>query len=241
MKKIFVLAALALCLQQAVAGTGYYLVTTYPNEGQRTVDFKYWNAKRSGGAPASSPEIGFGYNVNSRWFTELSAEWFMLSPGPHQLAAIEWQNDFLLTEGQYPFDLAFHTKLERAQDGSGELGAEFGPVLQTELGRTQLNLNVFFERGYRTAVAEPMQIKYQWQIKHRWIEKLQFGAQGFGEMGQWNRWLPSARQSHRAGPALFGSWGLDGGREWKYEAAYLVGKNSARSAKSVTMRIQYAF
>lgn len=242
MKKILLLASLAwLSQQQVMAATGYYLVTTYPNEGQRTVDFKYWHAKADGRPARSSPEIGFGYNVNSRWFTELTAQWFKANPGSTHLSALEWQNDFMLTQGQYPFDLAFHTKVERAQDGSGELGAEFGPVLQTEFGRTQLNLNLFFEREYRVAQPKPMQVKYQWQVKYRWIEKLQFGAQGFGEVGQWNEWLPRARQSHRAGPALFGSWDLGGGHEWKYEAAYLAGTNSARNARSVAMRIQYAF
>jgi hypothetical protein len=96
MKKILVLASLALLMQQqAAAGTGYYLVTTYPNEGQRTIDFKYWNAKPTGKPPRSSPEIGFGYNVSSRWFTEITAQWFQLSPGSNHLAAIEWQNDFM--------------------------------------------------------------------------------------------------------------------------------------------------
>lgn len=242
MKKLLVLTVLASCLQQqAAAGTGYYLVSTYPTEGQRTVDFKYWNAKPGGQPARSSPELGFGYTVNSRWYTELTAQWFQFGPGAEHLSGFEWQNDFMLTQGQYPIDVAFHTNVERAADGSGEIGAEFGPVLQTEFGRTQLNLNVFFSRDYRTEAAEPMQIAYQWQVKYRWIEKLQFGAQGFGEMGQWNDWLPRGQQSHRAGPALFGSWHVAGGQEWKYEAAYLVGKNAARNAKSVAMRVQYAF
>lgn len=242
MKRILALASMALFVQQqAAAGTGYYLVSTYPNEGQRTVDFKYWNAKPSGRPPRSSPEIGLGYNVTSRWYTELTAEWFKLSPHSHHLAALEWQNDFMLTEGQYPFDLALHTNVERALDGSGEIGVEVGPVLQTEIGRTQLNLNLFLEREYRVPVSEPMQFKYQWQVKYRWIEKLQFGVQGFGELGEWNNWLPRGQQSHRAGPALFGTWILPGGHAWKYEAAYLIGTNSARNAKSVAMRIQYAY
>ncbi|MET0857176.1 MAG: hypothetical protein ABWY27_10540 [Telluria sp.] len=242
MKKILVLASMALLVHQtAAAGTGYYLVSTYPNEGQRTVDYKYWKARPAGRPSRSSPEIGLGYNVTSRWYTELTAEWARVSPGSNHLEALEWQNDYMLTQGQYPFDLAFHTNVERALDGSGEIGLEFGPVLQTEFGRTQLNLNLFFERDYRAEVSEPMQFKYQWQVKYRWIEKLQFGVQGFGEVGEWNSWLPRAQQSHRAGPALFGSWDLGGGREWKYEAAYLIGKNSARKAKSFAMRIQYAY
>ncbi|WLI87468.1 hypothetical protein Q4S45_11990 [Massilia sp. R2A-15] len=241
MKKILVLTSLALLMQQAAADTGYYLVTTYPNEGQRSVDFKYWNAKPAGKAPRSSPELGLAWNVTSRWYTELTAQWFQMSPGSNHLSAVEWQNDFMLTQGEYPVDLAFHTNIERDTDGSGEIGYEYGPVLQTEFGRTQLNLNVFLQRHCRTAQAEATTIAYQWQVKYRWIEKLQFGVQGFGEMGKWNDWLPREQQSHRAGPAVFGSWLLAGGHEWKYEAAYLIGKNSARNAKSVAMRIQYAF
>jgi hypothetical protein len=67
------------------------------------------------------------------------------------------------------------------------------------------------------------------------------GVQGFGEVGEWNSWLSRGQRSHRAGPALFDSWDLGGGREWKYEVACLVGTNSARNARSVAMRIQYAY
>lgn len=226
----------------AQAGTGYYLVTTYPNAGQRTVDFKYWKARTSNGVTSSSPEIGLGYSVNTRWYTELTAAWYQGGRWPSQhLSAIEWQNDFMLTQGEYPFDLAFHTNIEREQYGERAIGVQFGPVFQTEIGRTQLNLNVFFDREFRVEKPEPAEISYQWQVRYHYTPKLQFGAQGFGEMGEWDHWLPRAQQSHRAGPALFGSWDLGGAHEWKYEAAYLVGKNSARNAKSVTARIQYAF
>lgn len=241
MKKILLLTSLVLTAQHAIADTGYYLVTTYPNEGQVSADFKYWSAHPSGKTMRSSPELGLAWNVNSRWYTEVTAQWFQMSPGSNHLSAIEWQNDFMLTQGELPVDIALHTNVERATDGSGEIGVEYGPVLQTEFGRTQLNFNVFLQRHLRVAPAEPTTIAYQWQVKYRWIDKLQFGVQGFGEMGQWNDWLPREKQSHRAGPVVAGNWLVAGGHEWKYEAAYLIGKNSARNAKSVAMRIQYVF
>jgi hypothetical protein len=65
MKKTLLLALLALSAQQqAMAGTGYYLVSTYPTEGQRTVDFKYWDARPSGKPSRGSPELVFCYTVN---------------------------------------------------------------------------------------------------------------------------------------------------------------------------------
>jgi hypothetical protein len=225
----------------AQAGTGYYLVTTYPVEHQKSIDFKYWKAWPTQGETSSSPEIGYGYNVNSRWYTEVTAAWYQYGTQSQKLAALEWQNDVMLTQGQLPFDVAFHTNIERYADGDHEVELQFGPVFQTEVGRTQLNFNVFFNHAYRVEKAEPTEISYQWQVRYHYTEKLQFGAQGFGEMGEWNHWLPREQQSHRAGPALFGTWRLGGTSELKYEAALLIGTNSAVRAKSFATRIQYAF
>ncbi|NRR33602.1 hypothetical protein HSX11_25835 [Oxalobacteraceae bacterium] len=77
-------------------------------------------------------------------------------------------------------------------------------------------------------------------MKYRWKSWFQPGLQAFGEVGKWNDWLASDKQSHRAGPAIFGSRDI-GKHALKYEAAYLMGRNSARAAKSFTMRVQYIF
>ncbi len=53
------------------ADPGYYLVSVYDNEGQRSLDFRYWTVKQSGKPDVISPEIGFGYGVTKRWYTEL--------------------------------------------------------------------------------------------------------------------------------------------------------------------------
>ena len=241
MKKLIALAAVSLLGPQlAWAGTGYYLISVYPDEGQKAVDFKYWNAKPDHSPPRSAPELGLSYNVTDSWYTEVSASWFKFSPGPTQYTGWEWQNDVLLTHGQYPIDVALHTTVERPLDRSEGYGLEWGPIMQTEMGRTQFNLNILFDRDYRT-VANPMTMNYQWQVKYRWVPKLEFGVQGFGELGKWDDWLPRDQQSHRAGPAVFGNWELGHKQAIKYEAAYLIGTNSARSAKSVAMRIQYIF
>lgn len=242
MKKSLVVGVLALALQQAAqAETGYYLVTTYPVEGEKSLDFKYWNAKPTGAPPRSSPELGFGYTVNSRWYTELSAVWFQLSPGPQRFAAWEWQNDFMLTQGQYDVDVALHTNVTRNDDTARGVGFEIGPVMQTEIGRTQLNLNLLLQRDYRVATHEDVELAYQWQIRQRWMRGFQFGLQGFGEVGKWNDWLARDKQSHRLGPAVFGTLDVGPKQEVRYDAAYLIGKNSARNARSLTLRLQYVF
>ncbi|WP_083444559.1 hypothetical protein [Herbaspirillum rhizosphaerae] len=239
MALVFLVGALA--GRRADAATGYYLVSVYSAENEISVDYKYWNAKRNGAAPLGSPEIGIGYGVTSRWYTEVYGTYTQTAAQGTQFSSLNWQNDVLLTQGQYWFDLAIHTNIEQYTRRDG-YGLEWGPVFQTEVWRTQLNANVFLQRDYRTAGSNnATQLVYQWQVRQHWKPLLNFGLQGFGELGRWDNWNSTATQSHRAGPALFGTWHLENGHKLLYETAYLIGKNSGRSAKSFTMRVQYAF
>ncbi|MFL9878386.1 hypothetical protein PQR63_08340 [Herbaspirillum rhizosphaerae] len=235
------LAVGAIAGHDANAATGYYLVSVYSDANQVSVDYKYWNAKRNDAPPFGSSELGIGYGVNSRWYTEVYGTTTQTAAQGTQFSSLNWQNDFLLTQGQYWFDLAIHTNIEQYTRRDG-YGLEWGPVFQTEIWRTQLNANVFLQRDYRTtADNNATQLVYQWQVRQHWKPLLNFGLQGFGELGRWDNWNSTATQSHRAGPALFGTLYLPNGHKVLYETAYLLGKNSGRSAKSFTMRVQYAF
>jgi hypothetical protein len=238
-----ILLALTLLLGQtfAFAGPGYYLVTVYEDEGEKSVDLRTWHVKPRDRASVSASEIGFSYNVTKRWFTELYLTWLRVDGAGTQLNDIAWQNDYLLTQGQLPFDLAMHTELKRYEDGSRGYGVEFGPALQTEFGRTQVNANVFFERSYRTETANTMQMKYQWQVKQRWRPALEFGLRGFGELGDWDHWAPRREQSHRAGPVIGGMVPVGTSNEIKYEVGYFFGKVAAEQARTAVVRVQYEF
>ena len=200
-----------------------------------------------------SPEIGFGYGVTKRWYTELYLSYLKPEGQGAKLVDVTWQNDFLLTQGQYPVDLALHTSLKKYRD-PGFAGAveyydesrgyhlSFGPVLQTEIGRTQLNANVLFDRNYRATHASRLQMNYQWQVKYRLSPALHIGVQGFGELGDFDDWSPRAQQSHRAGPMIAGSVPLGGGgQSLRYDASYLSGSIFAEHANVFSMRMQYAF
>jgi len=234
-------SSLVLSFPLAQAGTGYYLVSVYNEEGEHGIDYKYWNADYTHGVGGASPEIGYSYVVTPRWYTEVSAVWFHRHGAANALSATSWQNDFLLTQGQYDVDLALHTEIERGQSHPHALGLEIGPALQTEVGRTQFNVNLFLQREVHSGAPADTELVYQWQVRQRWKSWLQPGLQGFGELGKWNDWLPRHKQSHRAGPAIFGSVDTGPNQELKYEAAWLLGSNSARSAQSFTMRVQYLF
>ncbi|MES2017717.1 MAG: hypothetical protein V4484_14595 [Pseudomonadota bacterium] len=238
------IAAFSLLIAPALAwaDTGYYMVTTYDVAGQSSIDFKYWNA-RFRGRTIAAPELGVGYGVTGRWYTELYGTWVQSTSSPMHYVETAWQNDVMLTQGQFDVDVALHTKIERPQDRAEGYALEWGPALKTDIGRTQVNANLFFQRDVR--VSEPggdsqTELAYQLQLKYRWKRWLQPGLQAFGEVGKWNDWLPANQQAHRVGPAVFGSRPI-GTHTLQYEAAYLMGRNGARTAHSFTMRAQYIF
>jgi hypothetical protein len=238
--RAFLAATLASCCGAALAAPGYYVVTVYDNPGVRTVDFRYWSVKPRGAEAIYWPEVGLGWNVNGRWYTEVLASYVGADDFATHVDTLNWQNDVLLTQGQYPIDVAVHTLLVAPQGGISKHAFEFGPVLQTDVGRTQVNFNLVFEKGFGAEAGDPVQLKYQWQLRHRWKPWLQFGAQGFGEVGPWDHWLPRDAQSHRAGPALFGA--LPGGPGTvSWQAGYLWGKTYAQRGSMLTARLKYEF
>ena len=220
------------------ADPGYYVVTTYSDAGKVDVNLRYWTTKRPGRPEMVWPEVGVGYGVTDRWYSQLFVSAIGRTIGETNLDSINWQNDYLLTQGQYPVDVAVHTQLVRNVGESNVL--EFGPALQTDIGRTQLNFNLIFERNLSGPVV-PTALKYQWQLRHRWQPWLNFGAQGFGEVGPWEQFDAWAKQSHRAGPAAFGRFDLEGERAVHWQAAFLRGKVYGHVGQMFTMQMKYAY
>jgi hypothetical protein len=243
MKRIasVVIALIVTCSNVAFAGPGDYVASTYDNDHQTEIDFKFGSVIKSGQGRESEASIGLGYGVTRQWFTELYKAYARTGDNGTQPDAWSWLNAFLLTHGQYPFDLGFYTEIERPHDHSEGYNIKFGPMLQTDFSKTQLNANLFFDRNYRADSSSDMQLSYQWQVKYRWQSKLQPGLQGFGELGKWDRWASHDQQSHRFGPALFGTFELGGKQVLRYDAAYIIGTSDAQNSKTFRTRIQYEF
>ena len=235
----------SLCLMVAACGSaqadpGYYLVSVYGNAGVRTVDMRYWAVTPPHGQTTYWPEVGVGWNVTSRWYSEVLASYIGDNKSPTTLSTWNWQNDVLLTQGQYPFDLAIHTLYSRARHASDGATLEVGPVFQTELDRTQFNLNVFVEHGLGAQVSAPTELRYQWQLRQHWLPLLNVGAQGFGELDVWDRGSSRDGSSNRAGPAIFGHLRLGLG-DLGWQAAYLFGKTYGSRGDMLSVRVKYEF
>jgi hypothetical protein len=238
------LAALCPLLAPALssAGPNDYVRTPIVEEGEKEIDFKWGFAKNRDGSSESATSIGFGYGVNSWWFTEVYGKWHR-EPGERSaFDAVEWENRFQLLEtGKYPVDLGFVLEIERPKDRTEGYELTFGPLLQKEWGPVQGNLNLLWERHVRATAAFDTELHYQLQLKYRQSETFEWGAQGFGNFGKWNHWAPSSEQEHQFGPAIFGKVKMGNKQAIKYNAALLFGTNDASPRHALRFQAEYEF
>jgi hypothetical protein len=225
----------------AWSGPADYVYVPAVEVGEREIDFKFGTATTQGERAVQAGSLGFGYGVNPRWFTEFYVK-YKREDGRTFLDAFEWENKFQLTEtGKYPVDLGWLVEFERPQDRSEGYEIKFGPLLQKELGKLQLNANVLLERVFDSQASNGTGLGYQWQVKYRGRQSLEFGAQGFGEMGDWTQWSPASEQNHRWGPAVFGKLSAQGHRALKYNAALLLGLTEGSPDHSFRLQAEYEF
>jgi hypothetical protein len=245
--KAGVLAALVLSYlalpSKSIAGPSDYVFTPIVEEGEKEIDFKAGTAKMRDGTRESKYSAGLGWGVNRWWFTELYAIWHKEPGAQHSFDAWEWENKFQLTEtGKYPVDLGFILEIERPRDRSEGYEYKWGPLLQADIGtEVQANLNILVEKHIRADIAQKAALGYQWQVKYRGYPEFDFGMQGFGEMGQWNDWVPRSEQSHTAGPAIFGKIRVGQRQFVKYNAGLLFGLTHAAPRNTLRLQTEYEF
>jgi hypothetical protein len=234
--RIALAACLALFAAPLRADPGYYVVAPYDRAGTWTLDAMYWTVRSDTRGEQVWPELGLGRGVTSRWATGLRYS----AIGPANLrtrsSTLNWQHTLLLTQGNWPLDVALYLQWVRDLRDSAH-AREHGLLLQGDIGRTQWNLNTVWERVPR-AGSHQTRLKLQWQLRHRWQPGLQVGIVGFDELGPWDHWLPHSRQSHRAGPALHLAWPED---DLELSAAWLLGRTYGRSGHMATLRLARHF
>ncbi len=245
MKKthLYAVAALALCAAQAaLAGPAAYVKTPIVEYGERELELKWGRAKAGDGTHEHQTIVGFGAGITPWWFTEVSAGFEGGTEKSTAYEALEWENVFQLTEtGKYPVDAGFLFEIERPRDHAEGWELKYGPLLQTEFGRVQLNGNALFERHVRAEIPSETELLYEWQAKYRWRPAFEFGFQGFGELGKWDDWNGRSEQSHLLGPALFGRLRLGTRQALKYDAAFLVAASPAAPDRALRFRVEYEF
>jgi hypothetical protein len=223
-----------------------YVKTPAIEYGERELETKFGTSKLADGEGRfSAGTFGAGYGVTPYWFTEAYIKYEKASNERTRFDAIEWENKFLLTEtGKYAMDLGLFVEIEVPRDRNEGYEFRFGPLLQTEFGRIQINSNFFLKRQVRVGNGSDPQVTefhYQLQAKYRLMREFEFGVQAFGELGKWNHWDSRDQQNHRIGPAMFGKIPLGGKDAIRYDAAWLVGASKAAPDSTIRVQLEYEF
>ena len=219
-----------------------YVLTPIVEQGEKEIDFKWGAENRKDMASGTATSLGFGLGVNSWWFTELYGKWKREPGQSNAFDALEWENRFQLTKtGKYPLDIGFLLEIERPKDRSEGYELTYGPLLQAEWGAIQGNLNLLWQKHVRASEPFETELHYQVQLKYRASEKFEWGAQGFGSLGRWDKWAPSSEQQHKLGPAVFGKIRTGAKQAIKYNAAILFGTNDASPRTTLRLQTEYEF
>ena len=226
-----------------LSGPADYIYSPIVEEGEREIDTKFGTQSPKNGdiTRQSGASIGFGYGVNSWWFTEIygKAIW---DGNTSQFDAVEWENKFQLTEtGKYPVDIGFLIELERPQNRNEGYEAKYGFLLQSEWKKWQANLNLLMQGHYTGTENQGTYFGYQGQVKYRLQPEFELGAQIYSWLGQVNSWNTDQQQQSSIGPAIFGKTKLGHKEAIKYNVAYLWGTTATSPRNTIRMQAEYEF
>jgi hypothetical protein len=237
------LFALAILFSHAaMAEPNDYIRLPIVEYGEREIDFKSGIQRNRDGTTESAHSIGYGTTPSAWWFTELYGKYARAPGESTRFDAWEWENRFQLTEtGRYPIDLGLLLEIERPRDRSEGYEFTFGPLLQTEWGNVQANANVLLRRHLKAAEQFDRELLFQMQLKYRQSRELEWGLQGFGNVAQWNHWLPASQQEFKIGPALFGKIKTGTKQAFKWNAAILTGTTTASPHTTFRLQAEYEF
>ena len=220
-----------------------YVHTPIVEEGEKELDFKAGTAKLRDGTRESAYSLGLGWGVNRWWFTEVYAKGHKLPGEGNSFDAWEWENKFQLTEtGKYPVDVGFLLEIERPRDRSEGYEYKWGPLFQADVtNKVQANVNILVEKHVRAEAAARAELGYQWQVKYRYKPEFEFGLQGFGDVGPWDRWETTSQQPHIAGPAIFGKLQVGPKHAISYNAGLLFGLTDGAPRNTLRVQAEYEF
>lgn len=211
---------LSLAVGQAVAGPADKIYYPTVEKGEREIELRAGVFKEDDGYERAFV-VDFAWSPTANWKTELVVEYEGQSGQGGEIEALEWENVLIFSEpGEYFIDVGVLAEYERPmEDGPDKI--KIGPLLQKEFSDVIANVNLIFARQIGAGASDETELAYGWELKWRGREALEFGVQGFGNLGELDHLGDGAE--HRIGPALFSKKKLANGNKIGWDAAVLTG------------------
>lgn len=239
-----------LALGGALAMPGLALAGPASTVHTPIVDFREWELEIKGGVQdwndtedgEQAYKVELAYGIAPRWKAGLEVEYSRVPGHAGRVEEYEFENIFQLTEqGEHWLDAGIFSELSHNRIDN-ETALEIGPMLQKDIGQSQANLNLLFERRLDSpdgpGDAIHTEVGYQAQWKWYAHPKLQPGFQVFGKLGTLGH---IHSEELRAGPALFGVFRVGNARNLKYDLALLGGLTRSTPGTTFRFRIEYEF
>jgi len=219
-----------------------YVFEPYGEQGVRVAQFSASVEKLKDGSSEQAQSLAVGGTPTERWFTAAYAAWYRDAGEKLRFDNIYLVNHLALAPaGAWPLDVGAYLEIQRPQDRSEGYAFLWGPTFQFDTSSLQVNANVWLQRTIHAENASPTVLVYQWQAKGLVGPHLELGAQSFGTLGPWLRWLPAHEQEHNIGPAAFAKWRLNDGRVLRADAAVLAGITTESPRITLRIRTQLEF
>jgi hypothetical protein len=213
-----------------------YIFSPEVEKGEREIDSKAGLAHDRDGHSYWSASVGVEYGFTRWWAAEVTINFGRDLGQSSDVHSLEWENRFQLThddDADHVLGFLFELAKEKESDEGWEV--RYGPLLQQSFGRLQANLNLLLERHLDAEEESHTEFAYQYQLRWRHGGGVDWGVQGFGELGRWDDWAPAKEQSHIAGPAVFARLG-DDDDDPEVEAGLLLGLTNG--SPRTTLRLQ---
>ncbi|MHB2025023.1 MAG: hypothetical protein ACYCPQ_00085 [Elusimicrobiota bacterium] len=183
-----------------------------------------------------------GYSPTPYWASE-AYEIFHRDPGGALAAdAVELENRFQLAPlGKYWLDMGLLTEVALPQQSNDAGEVRIGAILEKQLGKTLLTLNLPFEWQYGPGFTPGTGLSYAARAEYLINPYFSPAVESFGEPGIIGRFSPAQSQTHSIGPAIYGSLTPGARKTIQYSVSDLFGLTASSPPWTLVARLEFEF
>ncbi|HUX74269.1 MAG TPA: hypothetical protein VMV25_10315 [Steroidobacteraceae bacterium] len=220
-----------------VRADDFIVYSPYVTAAQSEIELRGYRASdpRAALRGASAAEMSIAYGVNGWWKPELYLLRYQQSPGVGaSLQGYEFENTFQLTPpGKYPADLGFLAAYEHNTAANTPDAIEFGPLIETRLGRFAHTVNLIWEKQVGAGAGGQYQLRYSYSGSYVVSQAFRPGLEAYGR---------PADRAYQAGPVVAGEWHPPRTLgDLEYRLGVVIGLNAAAPRQTWLAQLEYEF